>query len=87
MSLAADEQVTKHVIGDAPDERDDLVVRCLVHYRVRSCFSNPVRAQPPTFTLIAGRLEKLMDSLEPVGFIIGSCRLEGHSGQMNGPNA
>jgi hypothetical protein len=34
--LAALEEVAQDVIGDAPDEGDDLVVRCLIHYLVRS---------------------------------------------------
>ena len=34
--LAALEEIAQNVVGDAPDERDDLVVRCLIHYRVRS---------------------------------------------------
>ena len=34
--LAALEEIAKNIVGDAPDKRDDLVVRCLVHFRVRS---------------------------------------------------
>ena len=34
--FAALEQVAENVVGDAPDERDDFVVRCLIHYCVRS---------------------------------------------------
>jgi len=29
--LAALEEVAQHVVGDAPDEGDDFVVRCLIH--------------------------------------------------------
>ena len=39
--LAALEEVAQNVVGDAPDEGDDFVVRCLVHY-------------PDQFYLLAG---------------------------------
>ena len=34
--LAALEEVAQDIVGDAPDEGDDLVVGCLVHERIHS---------------------------------------------------
>ena len=34
--FATFEEIAKNIISNAPDKRDDFVVRCLIHFRVRS---------------------------------------------------
>jgi len=73
--LAAPEQVAQHFVSDAPDERDDLVVCCLVHcLRALVCCVNSAGFvvgagvdNLPAATLRSYREQLLGRGLVPVG--------------------
>ena len=83
--FAALEQVAENVVGDAPDERDDFVVRSLVHFRVCSLSRISSQRCPSSFNYQGRGQAAYRRRIGPLGQFIGAVRgIEGRETHLSG---